>query len=769
MKRGTWLGLLLMTSSAVVAAGNGRRAEEETVLELDFEPGGIKGHWQDDRATIVLGRNGSTVLRMDTRDSKGTWNGFLGIPAGVLHGGGDFVLSFDYESGGLSDADSFFFAFARSEALGYGADQWRQWTADEGESGRIEIPLTLPDSRDYGLTIGIHRKGVLAIDNLRIERRNGWKALGLAENRNVGTAAKPAHEHGCSDFRINPPSGEGGATLSLADFGAVTLESGKPIPEGTNQAALARALKACRKQKAARLIVPRGIYPINGAKGLAFERLQDFVFDGQGSRFVFSKIGQREGFRVHSLHRCVMENFEIDWDWDLRPLSTFVRVTGMTERSVDVQFLFGDDVPPEKFLARTFNPIDEQTRSPARGQAFNPQVEHVEKIGPRALRVHLRNRPSLKEGQAYRVRHYNYDKHAFQMRDNTHLSLRKVHIRSFPGMGYIVGGDQQYWELVDCRIVPPPERPRAITCTADGYHVNQSKGFQRLLRCDFGWMGDDCVNIHDTCVQGLTRLDARTLLLDDTVHWRQPFAVGDPVEMRNPDLSPAGWNARVTWLEYHQRSKTCKMSFDADLPAEVKRFGILFNRRYGSVHWELRDCKFHHNRARGAIVHAPNGTVENCLFSRNQHEAMRIETGCESRWKEGYGAQNLILRNNTFERCNDRGEHQGVAIYVNVYLPQGHSDYPVFRDLLFERNRFVDCPGPILDLHSFERVTVRGNSVLNLADLALKYPHRGLIRATRGRDLLVENNTWTGRVPRAAVEYNPDTTDHLALRGNRTK
>ena len=103
------------------------------------------------------------------------------------------------------------------------------------------------------------------------------------------------------------------------------------------------------------------------------------------------------------------------------------------------------------------------------------------------------------------------------MGSNSHLSLRDINIISFPGIGFITGGDQHHFELVRCKIAPPPGERRPITTSADGFHVAQSQGYIRLDTCEIAFTGDDCVNIHDNIHMGVRRIDDFTLVAEQIV------------------------------------------------------------------------------------------------------------------------------------------------------------------------------------------------------------------------------------------------------------
>jgi hypothetical protein len=127
------------------------------------------------------------------------------------------------------------------------------------------------------------------------------------------------------------------------------------------------------------------------------------------------------------------------------------------------------------------NPLDEKSRAPGVGVEFGGFTPtRIVKIDDQTVRVWPSYRMKPVVGRLYLLRHYTYEKHGIAMADNSHLSLRNVNIYSFPGIGFITGGNQHHFELIGCRIAPPPGERRPITTSADGFHVAQSQGFIRL-------------------------------------------------------------------------------------------------------------------------------------------------------------------------------------------------------------------------------------------------------------------------------------------------
>jgi hypothetical protein len=346
------------------------------------------------------------------------------------------------------------------------------------------------------------------------------------------------------------------------------------------------------------------------------------------------------------------------------------------------------------------------------------------------------------------------------MGGNTHLSLRNVNIYTFPGIGFITGGDQHHFELLNCRIAPPANERRPITTSADGFHVAQSQGFIRLDQCEFSFMGDDCVNIHDNIHMGVRRVDDFTLVATQIVPWRCPFAAGDPVEIRNSDFSPTGFSAKLKSSTADYKKNETTLVFTQKLPPRIPTDAMLFNRRYGSHNVIIRNCYFHENRARGVLCNSADWLVENNRFFHNQHAAMLLEPDVSpGLWSEGFGARNVVVRGNSFESCNPKG------------AGDGSSPYPLLDGILFEKNQFEETPGPAITATSFRNLIIQNNIVVNNDKSTLAEKMRGGIRAELGTGLWVEGNDWTTQrgIDPPNLFYDADTTRSIVCRANKPK
>jgi hypothetical protein len=394
-----------------------------------------------------------------------------------------------------------------------------------------------PSAEDYRIIAGIHNQAAIRIRSLRVFHGGGWNWLPV-RSVSAGAQPSPPAPTGTQPFTIDPPSNSNGVVLNVADFGAVA-DGASPPSAGLdrNLEAFKAAVAKAREAKAAKLFVPKGVYRFTSGATIEIKDLSDFIFDGGGSTFLFHQIhGGSGGMYIGTCSRCIFSNFNLDWDWNIDPLASIGKITAVAPDRSYFEMRFETTAPLDPKRWVTMNALDEKLRAPGIGGewgGFTPK--RIGSLDPQTVRVWPSWPIGVKAVQLYLLRHYTYEKHGVVMGHNTHLSLQDVSIFSFPGIGFIVGGDQHHFECVRCRVTFPENQRRPITTTADGFHVAQSQGFIRLQDCDFGYMGDDGVNIHDNYHAGVRRVDDYTLVAERIVPWKYPYAPGDPVEIRNAD------------------------------------------------------------------------------------------------------------------------------------------------------------------------------------------------------------------------------------------
>ena len=156
--------------------------------------------------------------------------------------------------------------------------------------------------------------------------------------------------------------------------------------------------------------------------------------------------------------------------------------------------------------------------------------------------------------------------------------------------------------------------------------------------------------------------------------------------------------------------------------------------------------------------------------------AVKIETGYTfNLWSEGYGADNIVVRNNRFDSVNPRGAGSGGKardIYMGVYMKTDPStqrtDYPILSNILFENNTFKDSYGLVAFISSAGNVTFRNNTFTNPTPRRDPLPYRAAFYVTNATGVRIVNNRYIAspNVPNPGVYADPDSVKGLVAAGN---
>ena len=255
------------------------------------------------------------------------------------------------------------------------------------------------------------------------------------------------------------------------------------------------------------------------------------------------------------------------------------------------------------------------------------------------------------------------------------------------------------------------------------------------------------------------------------------YPPGTPVELRHGDYSPSGFRSTVVSTRTIDNGKGIhEITFRDPVPEPIDDGFILFNWNYDTRNIIVRNCFFHDNRARGILLLGRDITLENNRFRHNEMGAIKIETGYTFNvWSEGYGADNIVVRNNTFDSVNPRDvANDGKArdIYMGVYMKTDPSTertrYPILSNILFENNRFRDSFGLVAFISSAGNVTFRDNTFENPTPRRDPLPYRAAFFVTSASDVKIVNNRYIAspNVPNPGVFYDPESVENIVAAGN---
>lgn len=794
MKRCGFLwGVLFFFFTVLLAGCSIESAPEEKVIADSFNSVKVVGK----RSAI----SADGVLHVDSKGAKDFLRAAQ-TAAGLFEPGKSYLIKFKCRIDSAEDG-AFFLFTARSDSLGPLRDLGTTTVARARDFQDVEMQISIPEGvNDYSLKFST--KGSLSgvLKDLKITQGTGLDFYPFAESQReyCGEIGKTAT--GCPDFNVELPAGNPNApVVNAADFGAT--ENNLKFCDAMNA-----AVAHCRKIGARKLVLPKGVYHLYNSGPITFEGLKDFEFDGGGSTFIFlrdkglakmkgldaSKISNnfQDGacVKIFECERVKVGNFNIDWDWAADPLGSIVRVENVCASPggeyIDYKFVDYDNFPRRDLRVANLSSYDPVSNligvegGATLGYEFykGKNIPKMEWLSGNVLRVwHSRYSRRAKVGDFYRMQHYYYDGAGVLTHQNRHLTLSKVNVYSCRGHAFVVSGTQQYWQYLDCSIKPPEgAKARAITCTADHLHVVNSRGYMKLIGCDFMLGADDCINVHDCTGYAVRKSDFS--LETRNVRGIKMFKVGDPIELRDDDFSPSGFTGKIKSVKPIDASKGVHEIVFADKIPQPKGEGfIMFNRYYSSGNILLRNCKFHSNRARGIIIQCPNVTVENCVIKNNEMAGMRIVTGyTPNLWSEGFGVDNLLVRGCVFESTNRTDvKADGFArdIHIGIYRTTGERTgqtmYPIMSNITFEKNTFKNAYGLVAFITSSGNVVFRENIIINDIPRKKPLPYRGSFLVKASTDTAIVNNiiVESKYAPNPGVYAEADTVKGLKIGGNK--
>ncbi len=588
---------------------------------------------------------------------------------------------------------------------------------------------------------------------------------------------------GCPDFTIEEPSVKKGIVVDAADFGMSEDVEDNSVP-------LSAALKHCKEVDASKLIVKKGKYkffaPASGVEMLDFK---DFVFDANNSTFIYRK-DRNPNFRIENCSRVRIENLKMDWDWETQPLASIVEVVGIgdTEENpyIDFKFIHYDeyDFHGKNFQLTSIVSYDKKTKSlgivgrrPINGNyAGMKNIIKYEKIAPNVVRCFFKSSDMPKRtklGYAYRAQHFYYDCNAFNLVSNENIVFKNIDIYSCKGFGFRVDGAQRNWRVENVNIAPKGSvKKRCISCTADSLHVARSLGNFQLINCRFTHGADDCVNIHDS-TEYVRKTDDYTIRIPR--HKNQAYHTIDCLfELRYSDFTPTNFISKASKIK--RVGKNIDITFDKKLPNDDGKGFVLFNRKYWSKNFLMKDCVFGYNRARGMILATDNCTIENCKFENIDSGGIKIEAGHCPGWAEGYGVDNIVVKNCVFNfpnryACVTGGMPRDIVMYIYLFKDDSTAPkaYPILKNILFEGNKFMNQIGLVAFMACCDNVIFKDNIISNTKKMLKEVPVRGGFYAVHSQNIKIVNNTFIASkyLTSPTLGYDPKSVENVVFAGNK--
>lgn len=482
-----------------------------------------------------------------------------------------------------------------------------------------------------------------------------------------------------------------------------------------NFTAFQSALDYCARNPQTKLVIDKGIYYFRSENSLDINSCTDLLIEGNGATFIFSSTGYKVFVRNSD---CVeIRNLNVDWNWEESPLASVVTVQNSNTAANTIDLVFKDaeycdennrmmaitQCDPENY---TFGAKNSSKEVYLYQDAES--VKSVNKISDNTLRVtHNGCMDSFENGETYILRHFVYDGTVFSIRNQSeNITFDNVCIYGSAGMAYICEDNCSHFQIINSFIGVNPEYKdkRCVSLTADAIHIVNTDGCFNIEGCDISGMGDDAVNVHDG-LGYVSSADGNTLTL---VASAMRLNEGDILAFRNEKFENTEFTAKIVsvkaldWI-------TNEVVVE-NLPEEVTEGFVAYSTECDSSNYVIRNNYFHENRARGLLLQSSNGLCENNRFYKTMAQAIKVVMDIEpTLWQEGTGVDNLVIRNNTFEKCNF--SDWGCVIEIGTNIAGESAKTAVFTNIEISANEFRDIPSMLMKADNVNGFAFSDNTI----------------------------------------------------------
>ena len=528
--------------------------------------------------------------------------------------------------------------------------------------------------------------------------------VNLSENR---TADEINGANG-TRFYIQRPRAEKMNSVNASKFGL--NEENKD-----NFSAFQSALNYCSEHPQTKLVIDKGTYYFESINGLDANNCTDLLIEGNDATFVFSSTDYR--FFIRNSDCVEIRNLNIDWNWKKSPLASVVIVQNSNTDTNTLDLVFKDaEYCDENCRLMAITQCDPETYT--FGAKYSSKevylyqdetnIKSFQKISDNTLRVtHNGCMNGFEDGETYILRHYVYNGTVFNLRDySKNITFDNVSIYGSSGMAYICEGNSSHFQIINSFIGVNPEHKdkRCVSLTADAIHIVNTNGCFNISDCDISGMGDDCINVHDG-LGYVSGVNGNTLTL---IASAMRLEVGDTLAFKNDKFENTDVTARIVSVKALEG--ITKEVVVEGLPETLSVGWTAYNTKCNSGNYVIRNNYFHENRARGLLLQSSNGLCENNRFYKTMAQAIKVVMDIEpTLWQEGTGVDNLIIRNNTFEKCNY--SDWGSVIEIGTNIAGKSAETAVFTNIEISSNSFKDIPSTLMRINNINRLVLSENTV----------------------------------------------------------
>lgn len=540
----------------------------------------------------------------------------------------------------------------------------------------------------------------------------------------------------------------------------------KPNTQQDMALPIRKALDACQKMHAQKLILPQGridiwsndaekrtLYLSNSTendtlskiKSIAFllENYQNFSIEGQNTLVVLH--GKMVSFALLNSRNIQIKNLRFDYE---RPTMSELTLLKVTPTEVDAEVH-----PDSKYKIY-------QGSITFWGEGWEAKSLHTILFRPQSNEMHYSSMKPLQQAKVVAIApnqlHFegDFSKVNFQQndiltfrdpyRDNCgafiHLSknilLENISMHYMHGLGIL----SQFSENLTLRhisVKPQANSHRIVAAFADCFHFSGCKGLVKIENCETSGAHDDPINVHGTHLQ-ITKILAPQKLVIRFMHHQtygfKAFFEKDSIAFINPaTLLPIGFGKIKSAKLINPREMEVELF--QNVPSTVQIGQSLEN-----LTWTpsviIQNCRFERTNTRGILMTTPRKVViQNNVFKGTGMYPILIADDAAS-WYESGAVKDVLIQNNVFENCGYNTQSGAIAI-----LPENHETNPiqkVHRNIRIINNTFKISQSGVLQAKSVDKLIFSNNTIIPLSPIK-----EFSILLTSCKNVSIENNKST--------------------------
>lgn len=237
----------------------------------------------------------------------------------------------------------------------------------------------------------------------------------------------------------------------------------------------------------------------------------------------------------------------------------------------------------------------------------------------------------------------NNGKSVFYTSNCKNITFLNVTSYASPSGSYI-GYNNYEWNIIDCKIIP--KEGRVQSANADCIHSSGNYIGPWVQGCHFEAYSDDAVNL-----KYMTR-EITAVISPVKLKIKWELTVGDSLCFYNPRDGVFLGEATVTEVLFegnfiYEITLSNPVAISQVSPHQTS--DKLYVKTRSNESFVFRGNTFLNGRRYGLLLQNSYGVIENCFFEDLSNCGIRIENLVD--WGEGFVANNIVIKNNTFQNC----------------------------------------------------------------------------------------------------------------------